>query len=226
MQDTPVSTVDGAATPGPLRIMVVDDDRDAVYTTCLLLKLKGYRAESALSGKSALERLESFSPDLVMLDLAMPDMGGLEVATSIREMALDTDPVLAAVSGHVAPEIQRQCAAAGFDHYLLKPVELAAVDQLIEMVRPLQPPRDFVAIRQKHKELSYQFIRSQLEFCALVMGALPHYRNEEARQKQTDRVHRRVVLSSAWLEKQPEMPTHIKRAMEETISTLTRALRS
>ena len=60
------------------RILVVEDDRDLNNAYCIILKNEGHEVVSAFDGKEALAKLESFSPDLILLDLLMPIMGGLE----------------------------------------------------------------------------------------------------------------------------------------------------
>ena len=116
----------------PLRILIVDNDEDTTYTTSLLLENKGHDVESALSAQSAIGRMAVFQPDLVLLDLLMPDMDGVEAGQAIRNMGLSHQPVLAAYSGATSAKIQRRCAVAGFDHYLVKPVEMQALVALLQ----------------------------------------------------------------------------------------------
>src|SRR5262245_18537891 len=104
------------------RILVVDDDRDATETFLLHLSLWGYMAAGAHSGPAALELALSFRPDVVLLDVVMPGMGGHELAQRMRATAGLRRAVLVAVSG-AAPVDPDPDPDRPFDHFLQKPVD-------------------------------------------------------------------------------------------------------
>ena len=80
-------------------ILVVDDNQDAAYTISMFLELKGYTVHTRYSGKDALEAVEALRPDLVILDLAMPEMDGYETATLLRASHGPVLPLIA-LSGY------------------------------------------------------------------------------------------------------------------------------
>ena len=66
------------------RILIVDDDEDCSEVTALLLGFEGYECRIAATGRDALEELDRFGPDIVLLDIGLPDLTGYEVATEMR----------------------------------------------------------------------------------------------------------------------------------------------
>ena len=115
------------------RILVVDDNADAAATLALLLKLKGHEAMIALDGRAAVEIAARKRPQLVFLDIGLPDMSGLEVAMTLRDV-LGPEPALVAVTGLAGEEDQARSRAAGLDAHLTKPVEPAAIDQVLKVL--------------------------------------------------------------------------------------------
>jgi DNA-binding response OmpR family regulator len=104
-----------------LRIMVIDDDRDTADSTATLLQLLGHEVTVAYAGGEAVEAAKECEPDIVLLDIGMPEMDGFEVARRLRE---ETDAALVAVSGFGRDADVAKAKEAGIDHYLIKPVDL------------------------------------------------------------------------------------------------------
>jgi CheY-like chemotaxis protein len=114
------------------RILVVDDNREYVNSTAMLLGLLGHQVHKAYDGLSALELAEQEWPEVALVDLVMPMMDGFELARRIRQQtASRPKPTLIAVSGHDDEDARLRAAAAGFDHYLLKPVNISLLDRLL-----------------------------------------------------------------------------------------------
>jgi CheY-like chemotaxis protein/anti-sigma regulatory factor (Ser/Thr protein kinase) len=111
------------------RVLVVDDNADAADSVVMLLTLLGQETEVAYSGKEALERLESFRPDFVLLDLGLPGMDGYEVARKIRAMTQFRDIRLVALTGYGQSEDRQRTQAAGFDDHLVKPVDSTILER-------------------------------------------------------------------------------------------------
>ncbi|MCX4247077.1 hybrid sensor histidine kinase/response regulator [Paraliomyxa miuraensis] len=121
---------------GPdLRVLVVDDNVDAAEMLCMLLKLRGHEPRAAHSGADALA-LRSWRPDVVFLDLGMPEMDGFEVARRMREDPRTADVVLVALTGWGNADDKRRCTDAGFDLHLTKPVDVATVLEVFARVAP------------------------------------------------------------------------------------------
>jgi PAS domain S-box-containing protein len=119
------------------RILVVDDNEDSTESLATLLKLLGHEVRTAYDGSSALAAARDFRPDVVLLDIGMPGMTGYDVARAMREMPEVRDAVLVAQTGWGQDEDRRRSADAGFDHHLVKPVDLADLQLLLhESGRP------------------------------------------------------------------------------------------
>jgi PAS domain S-box-containing protein len=117
-----------------LKILVVDDNRDAADTCATLLALSGHVVQTAYSGRRALALAEIFRPHAFLLDIGMTDMDGYELSERIRAAAWGRQAVLVAVSGWGREEDRRRAFAAGFDHHLTKPVTDAALEALLQSV--------------------------------------------------------------------------------------------
>lgn len=122
--------------PGNIRLLVVDDDIDAADSMTTMLKLHGYDVVTALSGSSAHASLPIFRPHVVILDLEMPDMNGLELARRIREYPATAGCTLIAVTGFDDQMHRDWARVGGIPHFLVKPVD-------IDALRPLFPPHEY-----------------------------------------------------------------------------------
>jgi CheY-like chemotaxis protein len=112
------------------RVLVVDDNRDAVESLSLLLKLAGQAVASAHDGREALAQFASFDPDVVVLDIGLPVLNGYEVARQMRATAT-RKVILVALTGWGQEEDRRRTTDAGFDHHLVKPVEFESLKTLL-----------------------------------------------------------------------------------------------
>jgi PAS domain S-box-containing protein len=114
-----------------LRVLVVDDNRDAADSCAMLLELSGHRARTAYNGTQALQLGENLLPHVVLLDIGLPDLNGYEVARRIRATPWGAHLPLVAVTGWGKEEDRERAFAAGFDHHLTKPVAPEAVASLV-----------------------------------------------------------------------------------------------
>lgn len=119
----------------PLSVLVVDDDPDTAESTAHLLALFGYAARFALCGEAALRSAAAAPPDVVLLDLRMPDMDGFEVAHRLAARGAGKPPLVVAVTGCEAAADRDRVTAAGFHMYLTKPVEPAFLVGLLRRIR-------------------------------------------------------------------------------------------
>ena len=113
------------------RILVADDNLDSAESLSLLLSLKGYEVRTASDGVEAVETAALFLPDIVFLDIGMPNMNGYEAARMIREQPWGKHILLIALTGWGKEEDRRRCKAAGFDVHLTKPMNYEALLQLL-----------------------------------------------------------------------------------------------
>jgi PAS domain S-box-containing protein len=135
---------DLAASTG-CRVLMVDDNHDVATAMSRLMRILGHEVRVAYNGAQALELAESFRPDVVLLDIAMPQMNGYEVARALRSRSLSRNMVLVAVTGWGREHDQRRSAEAGFDRHMTKPVDPIALETFLESVsRRRAPVEDFV----------------------------------------------------------------------------------
>lgn len=113
------------STPVPRRVLVVDNNHDAADSMAMLLRMRGDRVHTAYDGEEALQALEAFQPNVVLLDIGLPGMNGYEVAQRIRARDGSAQPLLIAMTGWGQEEDRRRSREAGFDEHLTKPVEFA-----------------------------------------------------------------------------------------------------
>jgi CheY-like chemotaxis protein len=106
------------------RVLVVDDDPDQTVGLVHVLELVGFTAKSAHDGPSALESARSFAPAAIVLDVGIPGMDGYEVARQLRKDQSGKRVLLIAVTGHGTEDDQDRSREVGFDHHLVKPVDL------------------------------------------------------------------------------------------------------
>ena len=121
-----------SALPIPkLRILVVDDYADAAESMAMLLKAEGHEIETADCGIKAIERAQVFHPQIVLLDIGLPDLNGYEVAKRLRVLPETRDAILIALTGYGQTEDRERSKSAGFNHHLLKPVDFDKLSALL-----------------------------------------------------------------------------------------------
>jgi two-component system CheB/CheR fusion protein len=108
----------------PLRILVVDDLRDAADSMAMLLSLVGHQTLTAYDGPAAVRAAGEFRPQAVLLDLSLPGMTGYDVLAQLRRVPGCERALVIAVSGYGRQEDRERTLAAGFDAHFLKPVEV------------------------------------------------------------------------------------------------------
>ncbi|MBD8531458.1 MULTISPECIES: ATP-binding protein [unclassified Massilia] len=108
----------------PLRILVVDDNVDAASMIAMLLDASGHQVTVEHSSRRALERARQEAPPVCILDIGLPEMDGIELAKRLRASPETADALLIAVTGYGQDKDREQTRAAGFDHHLVKPVDI------------------------------------------------------------------------------------------------------
>lgn len=132
--DSEETPVPAPAIQATQRILVTDDNQDAADSLALLLRSLGHDVQVVYNGSTALERLVSFKPNVVVLDIGMPDMDGYEVARRIRQHPDGKNVLLIALTGWGQNEDRRHTREAGFDHHLVKPVGIETLQALLASV--------------------------------------------------------------------------------------------
>jgi PAS domain S-box-containing protein len=131
--DRPVAKHD--STSGARRILVVDDNTDSADTLAMLFRFRNHEVCVAYDGQAALDLVESFAPDTVLLDIGLPIINGYDVAKHLRSLPGGDELLLIAISGWGQDEDRRMSAASGFNHHLVKPVDYSVLIPLVEGVR-------------------------------------------------------------------------------------------
>ena len=103
-------------------VLIVDDSRDSAKILSSLFGAHRYKVHVAFDWATALETARAHLPDIILLDLGMPEMDGIHLALLFREDDKLKDKLIVAVTGYADDEHRQQCEAAGFDHVLPKPV--------------------------------------------------------------------------------------------------------
>jgi PAS domain S-box-containing protein len=124
-----VQTTDAKLTPR--RILVVDDNVDAADSLAMLLRLKGQEVQVSYDGPSALAKADADPPAIAFLDLGMPKMDGYELARAFRAHPVLKRVVLVALTGWGQPEDRQRTKEVGFDHHLVKPIEVEVLHGLL-----------------------------------------------------------------------------------------------
>jgi two-component system CheB/CheR fusion protein len=117
-----------------LKVLVVEDNRDSAETLATILGLWGHDVRLAFDGASALEAAKHFEPDVILSDIGLPGMSGLDLARRLRGHAAFGRVVLIAMSGYGRDDDKRRALEAGFDHHLVKPPNLQALGELFGRV--------------------------------------------------------------------------------------------
>jgi signal transduction histidine kinase/ActR/RegA family two-component response regulator len=121
------------------RVLVVDDNYDAADMLAVMLELDDYEIKKAHDGASALAVATAWSPDIVILDIGLPDLSGHDVARRLREDPAFRRTELIALSGWGTEEDQRRSLAAGFNLHLTKPVDADALRAVLARASARSP---------------------------------------------------------------------------------------
>jgi CheY-like chemotaxis protein len=116
----------------PRRIVVADDNEDSAQSFAMLLSFSGHEVRIAHDGTEALDAMRDFRPDVAFLDIGMPGLTGYEVAEAVRAEPWGREVKLIAVTGWGQADDKLRAHTAGFDQHLIKPIDPAEVDRLLD----------------------------------------------------------------------------------------------
>jgi signal transduction histidine kinase/FixJ family two-component response regulator len=114
------------------RVLVVEDNEDGRLALEMMLQLQGHEVEAVATGLAAVEGVQRRAPEVAIIDIGLPDITGWEVARRIAQMALVPRPLLVAISGFGQHEDKEHSRQAGFDLHLTKPVDPAALAEVLQ----------------------------------------------------------------------------------------------
>ncbi|OZC04285.1 hybrid sensor histidine kinase/response regulator [Rubricoccus marinus] len=158
-------------TANPLRILVAEDNPVNQRVVALTLKRLGYRADIVADGTEVLEALHRSDYDLVLMDIRMPLMDGIEATRRLRDEAGIQQPRVVAMTADVTHDKREACFAAGMDGFLGKPLDVGALSEVLAQVSlttevpgaPLAPPADVVFPLLMEQALDLDLYRSLLQ---------------------------------------------------------------
>jgi CheY-like chemotaxis protein len=113
------------------RILLVDDNADAALALSMLLEALGHDVRTEHDGPRALTAIDDFRPDVIVLDIGLPGMSGLDVAREMRKHDATRNALLLALTGWGSAADRQEALDAGFDHHLTKPVTLAELETVL-----------------------------------------------------------------------------------------------
>jgi CheY-like chemotaxis protein len=129
------------------RVLLVDDNKDVASSMSRWLRLIGHDVRVALDGIEAIRIAEQFRPEVALLDLAMPNVSGYDVARTLRSASWGKNMTIVAVTGWGREDDQRRSADAGFDRHMTKPVDPLALEIFLESANRSAPtPSDVLRI--------------------------------------------------------------------------------
>ena len=123
-----------------LRVLIVDDNRDGADALGLLVEALGNQVHVTYGGTQALDVATAFRPDLMFVDMLMPDMDGCSLVKRIRQISTFAQTKIVAITGQKDNEHKAKAMKAGFDGYLVKPAALAEIKQVLDSVVPAVTP--------------------------------------------------------------------------------------
>ena len=200
----------GPAQPQSLRVLVVDDDIDAAESLASLLAMHGHETRTAHDGFEAIEITRSYYPDLILLDLMMPRMGGIETAEHIRELPLPRQPEIIEVSAAPSPADSTREAAAGISAHLLKPVEFATLEVVMQTAA-----RNLRAVR----ETGVQFLINNIDLALTLLSHAKSSNDQAKRARSLGNARRAYERANALLRRLRLDPEQIE-AIETPLQQL------
>ncbi len=124
-----------------LNVLVVDDNVDSARGLAMCLESQGYKVRSSHTGNGGYSAAEDYQPDVVLLDIGLPDIDGYEVAQRLRQDENLSDVTIIAMTGYGGELEKSKAKEAGFNHYLVKPVDLSRLLALLNDVSARTPHR-------------------------------------------------------------------------------------
>jgi signal transduction histidine kinase/ActR/RegA family two-component response regulator len=115
-----------------LTVVIIDDNEDVADSCATLLELAGHRVRTAYTAHAGLELAQAFQPEVMLLDIGLPDMSGYDLAARIRATAWGREAIMVAVTGWGQEADRERAFRSGFDHHLTKPIATDALESLLQ----------------------------------------------------------------------------------------------
>lgn len=117
------------------KVLVVDDDLPSGKTMMWAMEAMGHEVRLVQDAQSALDVIRSFTPDIVLCDIRMPGMQGYELCERMKGNPFLKDTLFIAQTGLASPQSRRRALSAGFDHHMVKPIDINALLELVYLER-------------------------------------------------------------------------------------------
>lgn len=127
-------TLSSPQTSSPRRVLVIDDNEDSAELVAMIASMLGHQVQVAYRGADALAAARANAPDVVLLDISLPDMTGYEVARTLKQEGLHGQ-FMVAISGYGEAKDRQLAHEAGFDEHLTKPIDPAQVEEVLTRSR-------------------------------------------------------------------------------------------
>jgi CheY-like chemotaxis protein len=131
LQELPVNAA-SPSSPRPLRILLVDDNRDAADSMAVILRFWGHEVNILYSGANVLAQARAIHPDLMILDIGLPGLDGLTLARQVRQDAQLRETPLIALTAY---SVEQEAMAAGFNQHLTKPADAEVLHRLLDQLQ-------------------------------------------------------------------------------------------
>jgi CheY-like chemotaxis protein len=118
-----------------LRILIAEDNRDSADSLKTLLQALGYDTQVAYDGESAVHAAAALRPEVIIMDIGLPGINGYDAARRIRAQNPGMQVLIVALTGWGQEADRQRSAAAGIDHHLVKPLDLAGLQRILESLR-------------------------------------------------------------------------------------------
>ncbi len=145
-----IATVADAACRLQRQVLVVDDNRDGAQSMAMMLRMLGNEVTTAHDGLEAVAAAAAFRPDIILMDIGLPRLNGLDAARQIRKQPWGQGITIVALTGWGQENDRELSRKAGCDAHLVKPVELSALRQLLGEHR--KPSKDFGTLRSGDRD--------------------------------------------------------------------------
>jgi DNA-binding response OmpR family regulator len=125
--------------PRPLRVLIVDDDRDTLLTLGTLCRAEGMEVEMLRRGAGVPAAVAQFVPDVILLDIGLPDRSGFDVAEELSERYGEHGPLLIAVTAYASESEREMARISGFHHFIAKPYDPQSLLRRLSLLKPRGP---------------------------------------------------------------------------------------
>jgi chemosensory pili system protein ChpA (sensor histidine kinase/response regulator) len=119
----------------PLKVLIVDDSISVRHSVARLVESQSWKQQQAVDGLDALAKLESFTPDVIILDIEMPRMNGYELKSSLNNQPMYKDIPIVMLTSRASEKHQQKARELGIEHYLTKPYQDETFVRLLESIR-------------------------------------------------------------------------------------------